>query len=61
MKAVIEMAPLQHPGVVVESETPEEAQRLKDIWCGHGGIVEFNRLPDGSVSLVIAPSTEKGV
>jgi len=59
MKAKLEMAPLEHPGVILESETPEEAQRLNDIWNGHGGVAEWSRLEGGNISLVIAPSAEE--
>jgi hypothetical protein len=59
MKAKLETAPLEHPGVILESETPEEAQRLNDIWNGHGEIAEWSRLPGGNISLSIAPSAEK--
>jgi hypothetical protein len=59
MKGTLETLPLEHPGVILESETPEEAQRLNDIWNGHGGLAEWSRLPGGNISLVIAPSTEK--
>ena len=54
MKAKLETA-LEHPGVILESETPEDAQRLNDIWNGHGGLAEWTRLPGGNISLAIAP------
>jgi len=59
MKAILEAAPLEHPGVILESETLEEAQRLNDIWNGHGGLAAWSRLSDGNISLVIAPSAEE--
>jgi len=58
MKAKIEVEPLEYPGIIIESETLEEAQRLNDIWNKHGGIAEWNRLPDNNISLVIAPCPE---
>ncbi len=59
MKAILETGALEHPGVIIESETPEEAQRLNDIWCGHGGLAEWTKLPGGNISIVIAPSADK--
>lgn len=49
---------LHYPGIKIQSETPEEAQRLKDIYCGHGGIAEFAKIPDGNFELCIAPAPE---
>jgi len=59
MKAILETAPLEHPGVIIESETPEEAQRLNDVWCGHGGLAAWDKLPGGNIRIVIAPSPEE--
>ncbi len=44
MKVELESVCEQHPGIKIMSETPEEAQRLKDIWCGHGVIASLMRL-----------------
>jgi hypothetical protein len=58
MKVELETIPVEHPGVILESETPEEAQRLNDIWNGHGGLAEWSKMPSENIRLVIAPSAE---
>ena len=58
MIAKLETGPLTNPGVIIESETPEEARRLNEIWNGHGGIAEWIRLPGNNIRLAIAPSPE---
>jgi len=59
MKAIFGTVPLKHIGVIIESETPEEAQRLNDVWFGHSGLMVCERLRDGNIRIVIAPSPEK--
>ncbi len=44
-------------GVVIESETPEEAERLTNLWCGKGCIQGWERIGRGR-RLNIAPTEE---
>lgn len=50
---------LDLPGVQLTSETPEEAQRLMDIWNGHGALSSLARLPGGIIELCVAPTPDK--
>lgn len=55
MKAELEPEEgLARPGIVLTGETPEECQRLTDLWVWRIERQGFDRTPDG-VSLVIAP------
>lgn len=60
MKMRMETLPTENPGIIITSETTEEAQRLKDIWSGHGAIVSFMRYPDHSIELIVAPTPKIG-
>ncbi len=46
-------------GIVIESETAEEAERLTSLWCGKARIQEWERRPGGQIRLAIAPTEER--
>lgn len=56
MKATLEDKKIQYRGVIIEAETPEEAEILTRIWVNAGKIVEFTREP--KVTIVVAPTPE---
>ncbi len=58
MKAEMESPELEMRGVIVTSETPEEAAILTKIWTGKGSLVGFGRLSQGVVCLTVAPALE---
>jgi len=55
MKATLEETVPQHRGVVLTSETEEDREILRDIWCGRWRPASFGKLPDGNLEVVIAP------
>jgi hypothetical protein len=59
MKVRLETAPIQNKGIALISENLEEAQRLLDIWNGHGGVAALSNDHAGIIELVIAPQPEK--
>lgn len=59
MRAELENRELEGRGVIITSETPEEAEVLKKIWTRHGSPVAFGRLPQGVVLLTVAPALDE--
>lgn len=60
MKAKIEDNPdIQNKGVKLTSENDEEKLMLERLWNEHGRPAELSKNPDGSRSIVIAPTPEE--
>ena len=57
MKVRLEPEGVQYRGISVVSETEEEKQILENIWIQKGRPVMFNRMTDGQVQLVMAPTS----
>ena len=58
MKASLEDTSIQHRGVILTSETDEEREVLRDIWCSKGRPASLGKLDNGSIELVVAPTSD---
>mgnify|MGYP001561621829 CR=1 FL=1 len=56
MKVRLEDLAVHYRGVIPESETEEEKRVLNDIWEGKARTVCWQRLGDGNIVVVIAPT-----
>ncbi len=45
-------------GIIIEAETPEEAELLAYLWCNRSKMAAFERRKDGMTSLTLAPTPE---
>ncbi len=60
MKADLEVEETEYRGVILESETPKEKEVLERVWLGEGRVVAFERLLNGQVKIVVAPTPQGG-
>lgn len=60
MKAELEVEETEHRGIIVESETPKEKEVLERTWLGDARVVAFERLLNGQVKIVVAPTPQGG-
>ena len=56
MKATLEETGPPYRGVILTSETEEDREIVRDIWCGRWRPASLGKLPDGNLEVVIAPT-----
>ncbi len=59
MRAYLETGVGHHAGIITESETKEETDRLLELWLDLARCAAFERLPDNRVRLTVAPTREE--
>lgn len=59
MNIKFESEEIETRGLILTSETPDEAQMLLSLWVNRGHIAGFERLQDKNYSLTIAPKAEE--